>query len=230
MKLELKDKSNYCASIVKIENILSLENCDNIQGTQIFGNHVIISKDVCVGDIGIYFPVGTSIKDWFLSENNLFRDKLLNSNKDILGFFEYNGRVRCMKLRGYKSEGFWIPISSLNINEAEIGLEFDYVDGKLLCEKYVVKKSITQTQNKKDKKNNKIKRFNRLPDFSFKLHIDTMQLAKNIYQIQPDDVISVTEKLHGTSFVCGNVLCYRKLTWFEVLCTKLRRWAGDTNN
>ena len=66
IKLEVKGNLNYCATIVVIENIIPLEKCDNIVGTIIQGNHVIISKDTKVGDVGIFFPVETSIKGMFL--------------------------------------------------------------------------------------------------------------------------------------------------------------------
>ena len=65
MGLSVKGNPNYCATIVAIENIISLEGCDNICATTIFGNNVIVSKDVKIGDVGIYFPVECSIKDIF---------------------------------------------------------------------------------------------------------------------------------------------------------------------
>ena len=82
MKLSVQGNPNYCATIVAIDNVVELENCQNIQGTIIQGCHVIVSKDVKVGDIGIYFPVECSIKDIFLKDNNLYRDKARNIDKD----------------------------------------------------------------------------------------------------------------------------------------------------
>ena len=48
---KLKDNRNYCATVVKIKNTINLNNCDNINGTKIFGNHVLINKDINVVDI-----------------------------------------------------------------------------------------------------------------------------------------------------------------------------------
>lgn len=215
MKLEMLGNQNYCATIVKIENVIPLEKCDNIVATTIFGNNIIVSKDVKIGDVGIYFPVETSIKDIFLKANNLYRDKELNSDKDKMGFFELNGRVRCMKLRGFKSEGFWIPLESLfwivkdlNVN---VGDEFDHIDGQMICEKYVVKsknQGLTNNSNKKSK----IKKISRLLDGYFRLHIDTEQFGKNTHKFELEDLISITEKIHGCSFISSNILCKRKLT------------------
>jgi hypothetical protein len=243
MKLTVEGNQNYCATIVKIENIIPLEGCDNICATTIFGNNVIVSKYVRIGDMGVFFPVECSIKEIFLKANNLYRDKELNVDKEKSGFFELNGRVRCMKLRGFKSEGFWIPLDGLeacidsfilknyDFNNIYIGQEFDHIDGQMICEKYVVKSKNQGAQNsKKDKANQKIKRFKRLIEEQFRFHIDTPQLAKNTHNIYPDSLISISAKLHGTSFVASNILCNRKLTWLERLFVKLRRWAGDTNN
>lgn len=50
-------------------------------------------------------------------------------------------------LRKEKSQGFIIPISSLNgyisssleIQKSDIGVDFDVIDGKQICKKYIVK-------------------------------------------------------------------------------------------
>jgi len=220
MKFELKDNKNYCATIVKITNINSLTNCDNISSTIIFGNQVIISNAINIDDLGVFFPVESCIAQPFLAHNNLYRDKFLNINygKEMAGFFDQSGRVKCVKLRGHKSEGFWIPIESLlfipNFSRTDIkeGIEFDYIDGIKICEKYVLK-HIQEPISKKDKLNNRITRFNKIIDNQFRFHIDTEHFGKNLHKFEIKDLITITEKLHGTSFIVSNILCNRKLTW-----------------
>ena len=237
MRLELRGNPNYCASIVAIENVIPLEGCDNICGTVIQGCHVIISKEVKVGDIGIFFPVETSIKEIFLKANNLYRDKELNVDKDKAGFFELNGRVRCMKLRGFKSEGFWIPMYSLaylpfirdNFDNyvasasLTVGIDFDHIDDQMICEKYIVKTKQVQTPgNKKDKANRRLQRFNKMLDNQFRFHIDTSMLSKNIHMINPEDYIQISDKIHGSSFISSDILCKRKLS----IKDKIVKWIG----
>nr|MDA3854971.1 hypothetical protein [Candidatus Woesearchaeota archaeon] len=65
---------NYCGTVVKIEQLIPLDNCDNVLHASIFGNLVIVSKNTEVGEIGIFFPVETQLSKEFLSENNLYRD------------------------------------------------------------------------------------------------------------------------------------------------------------
>ncbi len=226
MKFEVKGNPNYVATVVSIENKIELEGCDNICGTHIFGNHVIISKDVEIGDIGIFFPIECSIKAVFLNSNNLYRDKMLNVDQDKSGFFELNGRVRCVKLRGFKSEGFWIPLNSLSkfgkfdeLVQIKVGTEFDHIDNEKICEKYVIPvKSQTQQSsqsNKKNKKNKKIKKFQKLIDEQFRFHIDTSHMGKNLHKFKLDDIISITEKVHGTSAIASYILCNKKFSLWD---------------
>ena len=236
MKFEIKGNKNYVGSIIQINNLIQLEGCDNIQSSIIFGCSVIISKDVKIGDVGIYFPTETALSNNFLSINNLYRDKELNLDKNKSGFFEKNRRIRAMKLRGFKSDGFFMPMHSLASipdikNNFEkyvasasipIGTDFDHIDGQMICEKYIIKSKTQGAPNsKKDKKSLKVKRFNKLRDDIFRFHIDTAQLAKNMLMINPDDIISITEKVHGTSAIASYILCNRKLTWKDKLAKLL---------
>ena len=54
--------SNYCATVVQIEKIIELENCDNVYAAIINGqSNVIIPKSIVVKDIGLFFPVETQL-------------------------------------------------------------------------------------------------------------------------------------------------------------------------
>ena len=60
MKLEIKKGSEgYVASIVQIDNLHPIEGADFIQRTVIYGNNVIIGKDIKEGDVMLYFNSGT---------------------------------------------------------------------------------------------------------------------------------------------------------------------------
>ena len=49
----------------------------------------------------------------------------------------------------------------------------------------------------------------------------TSMLYKNLHKIKPDDLISVTYKMHGTSGISSKVLCKRPLKWYEKFLIKL---------
>ena len=228
MELTIKGNINYCASIVSIKNIIDLEGCNNIKGTTIFGNHVIVSKDVKIGDLGVYFPVETRISDEFLSYNNLFDKPELNRDKTKKGFFSTKGRVRAVKLRGFVSDGFWIPIQSFlgRINQREIdpfkeGDSFDHINGNKICEKYFVPCHNGIGNNTKRNEKKSKKRFSKVIDTQFRFHIDTQLLGRNLDKLKPYALYDISQKLHGSSFIVSNLLCKRKLTLKDKIAKKL---------
>jgi len=77
MKIELTNK-NYCTTVVAIQNVIPLENCDNVVHTSIMGNLVIVSKDIKIGELGLFFPVECQLSKEYLSANNLYRNQLMN--------------------------------------------------------------------------------------------------------------------------------------------------------
>lgn len=223
MKIEIRGNKNYCASIVKIERLIPIEGADSIVATPIFSNSVIVGKDTQIGTLGVYFPLECSISKDFLAVNNLLRDKEQNKDKDKTGFFEETGRVKALKLRGQKSEGFFIPLAglknylpSINLEELPVGTDFDTIDGKTICKKYVTPTQYSKNEHL-EKNNNKkpINRESRIVDGQFTLHIDTENLKKNMYKLNPDDVVSISKKYHGTSFVVANILTRKKSNFLQ---------------
>lgn len=111
--------------VVEIKTLIPLDNCDNVQGAIIFGNQIIVGNDTKIGDIGLYFPVETQLSSEFCSSNNLYRKAELNVDPEKKGYIEENRRIRCVKFRGNKSEGFFIPLNSLDYI-------FSYSEGDLV--------------------------------------------------------------------------------------------------
>lgn len=229
MELEVKNKA-YCAVVVALKDFVNLPNCDNVKAALIFGNSVIVSKGCEVGDIGLYFPVETSLSPAFLGTNNLFRKpEWGNADPEQKGFFEEHGRVKAVKFRGHASAGFWIPLHSINglqpitrviDTDFEVGMEFNSINGVEVCKKYVpkYKKEPGVPGAKHQARNAKVE--DALVDGQFRFHFDTAQLRRNSFKIQPDTIISVSDKWHGTSVICGNLLAKVEHSWFERLVAR----------
>lgn len=218
--------SNYCATIVQISAINKLDNCDNVVAAIVSGYQVIVDKNQTVGDIGIFFPVETELDPLFLKSNNLYRDNTLNMDEKKKGYIEKNGRLKCLAFRGHKSEGIFLPLPSVNaygyfnFRIEDVGSEFDELDGKPLCKKYIPKNQRTPGTSTKSK-GKQPKKLSRLVDNQFRLHYDTNQLKKNAHLLKPTDFITISNKLHGTSWVVGKVLTKRTLNIFERILSKL---------
>lgn len=204
---------NYCGTVIEVKNIIPLDNCDNVVHCNIFGNLVIVSKDVKVGDIGVYFPPETQLMPEYLSSNNLYRHPELNKDKDKKGYFGDNGRIRTVKFRGHKSMGLFMPLDSLSyLGEVslEVGDEFNEIDDNEICKKYVVQKRVFGDSNKKkDRK----PRESKIIDGQFRFHYETEQFGKNLHLFAPESIIHISKKVHGTSFVVGKNLCKKRINF-----------------
>lgn len=219
-----KPNSDYCATVVTISKLVALENCDNVQHAIIMGNSVVVSKDTKEGDMGLFFPVETQLSPKYLSYNNLYRKEELNQDNAKKGYFEINGRIRCVKFRGNKSEGLFMPIESMvnlgfDAEDFKEGDSFDKIDNVDICNKYVIK--IKNQQGLGGKVAKKPKE-SKVIDNQFRFHTDTSQLYRNLHHISPNDIIQLSYKMHGTSGISSKVLCKRKLNIFE----KVLNWIG----
>ena len=229
MILKIKEGSeNYAATIVEINSIFPIEGADRIVRTNVFGNDIIVSKDVKIGDKMIYFVSGTKLNPEFCKYNNLYSNKEDNIDPEAKpGYFSKTGRVKAIKLKGVISDGILLPLLSLapilgpgiNLNRLEIGNTFTDIDNIPICEKYIV--PVARNSNPGDKVP-KIARFNRILDNQFQFHNSTENLRKNIHKLNPNDIIGIHYKKHGTSAVFANIPVKRILSWYE----RLLIWLG----
>lgn len=230
MKLEIKKGSeNYCCTVVEINNLHPIENADFIQRTVVYGNNVIIGKDIKEGDIMLYFNSGTKLNPEFCKANNLYSNTEYNANPTAKkGYLSYKQhRVKAIKLKDIISDGFLLPINSLNnikdlfyknFAKLNVGDTFTTINGVDICEKYIV--APPRNSNPGGHKP-AVNKFNRIVDNQFYLHNATENLRRNIDKINPNDVIGIHYKKHGTSAVFANIPTKRPLKWYEKLLQKL---------
>ena len=217
---------NYLAKLIVIPESKPIKGLDNLVEVIIDRRSVLISKNTIVGSLAIYFPSGCKINPIYLSKNNEYR-KNLNLNEDRLsdgGFFEQSARVKPVKFKGNMSDGYVSPIETLKpiIGDNYLKLkdyinqEFDSVGDFILLEKYIAPKQKSEGQGAPKDRNKHLKKYeSKLIEKQFKFHYSTAHLDKNLHRLEPEDLISITWKLHGTSFISSKVLWKRELNWFE---------------
>lgn len=220
---------NYLAEIVKIATIERHPNADRLQITKINFNTIITGMDAKVGDLYVYFPLECAINKEYLSWSNSFAKAELNADTSIKSYFDNNGRVRACSLRKVKSEGYIVPISSieewLKTKGIEISLadyvnqSFDTIGDILLCEKYMVPIKMGSCPNP-DKK--KVKKESRLVEDQFRLSPDYKHLKKEIHTVSPDDWIEISAKFHGANCAISNLLTKKRLSWKD----KIAKYFG----
>lgn len=227
---------NYLAKIVKIENFHKHSDPEvtKLKCCCIDGFNIITGIDSEPG-LYVYFPTACCINPKFLSYANLYRHENLNDDPTKNGMFEDNGRVKAIRLRGELSEGFIIPIvvlqnwvmSTVNVElNVEEGVEFDSVehDGKQFWvnKKYIPKNTRTPGEpgSGNSGKGKQPKGLDKIIENQFRFHYDTVLIKKCPHVLHPNDLISITSKVHGTSGISAYVLCKQELNWKQ----KIARW------
>jgi hypothetical protein len=216
---------NYLATIVKLQNLRPHFNADRLQCLAIYGNNVITGLSAKENDLYVYFPLECAISADFLKYTNSFRDNSLNQDSLQKGMFEANCRVKAVRLRGEKSEGYVVPVSEIEkfckdflskeikISEKDVGTDFDEICNHVLCKKYVPRNMVEKVPSGNKPKGNTKKYKSKLIENQFHFHPDTSHLKKEVEKIDPDDYIAITEKIHGCNFVVSHVLVNKNLSW-----------------
>jgi hypothetical protein len=200
-KMEIKTNQ---AIIVVLKNVRKHSNADRLQLATVCGSQVVIGLDHKEGELGVYFDSNLQLSKEFAQANDLIRRKDENG-KPAGGMFAENRKVKTQAFRGEKSDGFFIPLKSLEFtgidaNTLVEGYEFDTLNGVPICNKFIPKFEKTGGGGAGGtKKANK-------GSFMFLEHYDTPQLARNLHNADKEAEIIITEKLHGTSQRYGRVL------------------------
>ena len=131
-----------------------------------------------------------------------------------VGFFNKTGRVRSIRLGGIQSMGYLFTLDELakynpNVNNISlnqyVGEDFDTIEGKLFIKAYVPFVPERKQVSKVEKRNKKIEQFDRMVKGEFSFHYDTQMFARCINLFKPTDKVVISNKLHGTSFICGKL-------------------------
>jgi len=208
----------YCGYIVEVKELRKHSNADRLQIATFFGNDTIVSLDTHIGDKGIYFPVDGQLSERYCAVNDLVRRKDENG-KPCGGYLDPDKRnIKALKLRGEKSDGLFMPLTSLadfcKISDLKVGDTIDTVNGELICQKYIPRAN-TYSRSHGANATKKAKA-NIAP--TFYEHVDTAQLAYNLDVFKPGDLVQLTLKMHGTSGRTGYLpLLHTKRTWLDKL-------------
>lgn len=234
-------KEEYCATVVQIGETFPIEGKDRIVKTLVNGLSIVIGKDEFkTGDIAVYCANETCLHELFLHLNSMYEDKELNVDQEKKGYINKHGRVRVVKLGGVPSYGLLIHPSSIAtfINEpveevtkfleAHVGEDFDEINGERFVQVFVPPtKNVQEPGSKAERLKKKLDRFKMLIEGSFRLHYDTQMLQKNMSDINPDDEVYISVKVHGTSAIFANILTNVPTNWFKRMWRKYVRHTDE---
>jgi hypothetical protein len=200
----------YCGYIVEVKELRKHSNADRLQVATFFGNDVCVDLSVKLGDVGVYFPTDGQLSEEYCNYNNLVRKKD-DAGNNIGGYMDPEKRnVKTIKLRGEKSDGLYMPLTSfdyLKTHEFNVGDTITVVDGHEICCKYIPRGN-TKGPKMRDGNRTRKKKVPVAP--LFKEHADTEQLAYNLEAFRPGDEVEITLKMHGTSQRTGYLPVFKK--------------------
>lgn len=187
---------------MKEEYIFPHPNADKLVLCKIFDTQCIISKDYRIGELYIFFPESGRLSDEYCQVNDLVRRKDENGNP-AGGFLEPGKQnVKTIRLRKEVSEGMIMNIASLatfgDVSELRAGDTIDTFNGHEICRKYIPRRNPPSThagERKNKKSHHKVE-----VEYVFPQHCDTEQLRFCLNKFKCGDLITISEKLEGTSF------------------------------
>jgi hypothetical protein len=196
--------SDYSAIIAKIDSVIEIPNANSIQLAKVLGESVIVNKSSTIGEIGVLFIADTQLSHEYAHNNNLYRDKEMNKDKEKSGFFDVNRRVRAQPFLKVKSEAYFAPLESLSFvgkHSLKLGDRFESLNGVDICKKYINPRTKIQAVQKKKTKVKDAPYFNK--------HVDTQQFRHYAHTIPVGSTLYFHSKRHGTSFRASHTLVER---------------------
>ena len=194
--------------------------------TKIEGADKIVRADVLLGDIavaqivtGVDTPDGQVVV--YFDSNMCLNEKVLTDYPDLARYLGKTGRVKTVKLRGVISNGLVVPVEKFYKYDSKAkeylveNYSFNAIGKQDICKKY---EPIIKVASVPGKKGRKGKVESRMISGLFHFHIDTDQLLRNSHRLNPDQIISITDKWHGCSSICSNALVKKtKLSMRETI-------------
>ena len=227
----------YNIYITKVKNIRPAENADRLNLCEVFGNTTVVDKSVNEEDLYLYLPTDGQISVEFGEANNLFRKKD-DAGNNIGGFVDPVKRnISAIRLRGNKSDGLVLPLSSLSsfgdisgLKEGDIVTVFN---GHVIAEKYIPRRP---DPSRARSAGNKTRKHKTPTAPLFAEHADTEQLPYNLSAFKAGDEIEITLKMHGTSQRTGYLpvlvgykdSLFRRIANKVIMGLKVRKdWGED---
>lgn len=212
---EIRNQTEYAAEVVRVERLVELEGLDNLVGLAVNGYTALVSRSTQVGDVLVVFPAEAQLSHEFVRANNLYSDGSQNEDPTAKGYLGKNRRVRAIRLRGHTSSALALQASVFG-NPAP-GTRFDTVDGIEVSRKYELPVKAAGLSGKSAQG----KVWKRVDTKYLPEHIDTANYWRNRDSISPDTIVTVSQKLHGTSIRLARTIVKREPTFLERMLVRL---------
>ena len=203
-------------------NITKIEGADRIVSASVILEGVPITQVV----VGVDTVEGTPIV--YFDSNMCLSDNFIADNPELKTYLAKGNRVRCVKLKGVISNGLAVGLEKFSKYTKDIPDSFTSLGSTEICKKWVPEVVQQGSRSNKVGKAKNAKKPSRVIPEVFHFHIDTQQLVRNLHKINPDDVISISRKIHGTSAICSYVPVKKELSFKDKVAKALGCDVKDT--
>ena len=180
-----------------------------------------VQKDLTEDDLCIIFLPDGQLSKEYAEANDCVARVDPNTGERAGGFFGKNRKVRSMnfmkgKIRsvGYVAKVDTLAFTGAKLDKLKEGTYISELNGVPIVKKFVNEATLKAMALKKG-----IRREKEL--LGLKMHQDTDQMYKHWDDFEPGDLVTITEKLDGTSVRFGEVYAERKLNWAQRLINKI---------
>jgi len=233
--------NNNEAYVARIGNFQPIEGADRIIQASVILNgvvqtQVVVGKsDYNEGDLVVYFDSNLCLDSVIIEAiDKHHKDYGKEEFVSIARYLAKGNRVKTIKLRNCLSDGLVVSKSMFEkifgVRECEKlvdGFSFNDFCSTHICHKYFPPVRMQSTpRSKKDRKKRKL--ISRVIPDMFKFHVDTSQLLRNTHVLNPNQIISLSAKFHGTSSIASYTKVLKKLKWYEKLLKKIKVNIVDT--
>lgn len=207
---------NNTAVVGTIGNLTPIEGADKIVSAS------VVLNGISIADVIVSVDTEPGVPVVYFDSNLCLSKEFLEHYPDMGRYLGKNGRVKAIKLKGVYSDGLTVELSKFfrYFDDEKTaatwlahGKAFQEIEGFSICSKYVPPVRHAKKGNKERRGNTK--NLSRLIEGQFHFHVDTSSLALNIHKLNPDDVISISRKVHGTSSIAGRVLVRKKMSLID---------------
>jgi hypothetical protein len=198
-----------------------IEGANTLQMGFYEGLPFAVQKDLTEDDLCIIFlPDGQLSKEYAEANDCVQRIDPVTGER-AGGFFGKNRKVRAVnfmkgKIRsvGYVAKIETLAFTGANLSKLKEGTYLSELNGVPIVNKFINQSTRNAMGQKKG-----IRREKEL--LGLKMHQDTSQMYQHWNDFEPGDLVTVTEKLDGTSVRFGEVYSERKFNWIQRLINKI---------
>ncbi len=243
---------SYIPVVARLDDVTPIPGADRIVAATASGFRVVVGNDHKNGELGVVFPSEGVIDLDFALAAGLLREHPITGEK-LSGYLDNPARVRCLTLRGVRTEALWIPIDVVRAAVRAVLASRGWTnahrldslaDGDILtlvvctnaegsptafevARKYVAPPVFVRSGGGKSPGLTERERANRAAlNALVPEHYETSRVQVQVHKFPPGALVRATDKYHGESGRCGKKAMPERLGRLKRAANRVASWFG----